>query len=173
MISNKTQQFLALIMKFYKHATALNLSRLSYFTDYLACDKTGRPISEFQYRLTSFGPFDEAIYICLEALAADRLINPHVNYTKNGLTYVSYAYEDAMNDLEFKNEFMPEVTVGEFYLMRDILFGLMNFDEKRLLAMVYNTRPIKALGVETPGRVSSPPRPLDLKEGVTVRPGLR
>lgn len=137
---------MAYVLKLYKHCTVNNLMNLAYLVDYLTKEKTGRPISHFRYRLYSFGPFDEMIYPCLEGLVYDQIIKTFVNYSRNGLEYVTYVFQDVYNDMDFKNEMMPQVSIGEFYLIQDIIYSLFYYDDKELLEMAYNTRSIKNLG---------------------------
>ena len=87
MFRAKSQQFIAYILKLYKHATVQNLMRLSFLTDCVFVDKTTKRISSFSYRLYSFGPFDESIFSCLENLIEAGFIHSYLNYTKTGLEY--------------------------------------------------------------------------------------
>lgn len=151
MFRAKTQQFIALILNLYKHCTVLNLMKLSYLSDYLYFEKSGQELSGFIYKLYSFGPFDESVYLHLEELIAKQLIRSHLNYTRNGLEYVIYVFNDSVTDLKFKTEFMTHFTVLEFCILRDILYEFFNYDEKRLTEMIYKSRPVRALGAVAPG----------------------
>jgi hypothetical protein len=148
----KTQQFIALILRLYKHLTVHSLMKLSYLTDYLFFEKTSRQPSSFSYRLMSFGPFDESIFNLLEGLIQHGLIQSHLNYTKTGLEHVTYVSSDAIPDIGFKTEFLPALSILEFHLIRDILYELMNYDEKRLTEMILKSKPIRALGITISGK---------------------
>jgi len=161
---------LAYILKIYKHATALNLMRLSYLIDFIVHEKRGHSISVFNYKLLSFGPFDENIFSCLENLVRNRLIHSHANYTQNGLEYVTYAYNDRVDDVKFKNELMPDISLSEFYCVRDILYELYNYSEKDITAMVYKTKPVKALGVREPGCFLASIQSLNFSQHAPVAP---
>jgi hypothetical protein len=149
-VVDRDTQFLAFILKLYKHATVLTLTKLAYLVDYLQFEKTDRRISGLNYRLYSFGPFDESVYSNLEDLVLKNIISSHLNYTKAGLEYLTYAFNDAVNDLKFKNEFLPELSIVEFHNIRDILLDLFFYDEKRLTKMIYNSKPVQALGITSP-----------------------
>ncbi len=58
---------------------------------------------------------------------------------------------DAVPDLKFKTLFMPSVSIVEFHLVRDILYGLMDYDDRRLTEMVYRSKPVRREGVFAPG----------------------
>jgi hypothetical protein len=99
------------------------------------------------YKLYSFGIFSHDFLEHAEALLAKKIITCNLNYTQNGLEYVVYAYNDMVNDLEFKNHHMPDVSLSEFYLIRDILYSLFYYTENELSEMVYNSKPVKELGI--------------------------
>jgi hypothetical protein len=164
MFRAKTQQFIALILKLYKHCTVQNLMKLSYLSDYLYFEKTGQELSGFFYKLYSFGPFDESVYLYLEELIEKQLIRSHLNYTRNGLEYVIYVFNDSITDLRFKTEYMTRFTLLEFYTMRDILHEFFYYDEKRLTAMIYKSKPVRALGVKAPGDPCSPVHQLQFRQ---------
>jgi hypothetical protein len=151
MARDKSRQLLAYILKINKHATAYNLIRLSYLIDFIIHEKRGYRVSSFNYRLLSFGPFDESIFDCLEHLIQKRLIHSHAHLYGAGLEVVTYAYNDRVCDVKFKNEIMPDISLSEFYSVRDILYELNNYSEKEITAMVYKTKPVKVLGVSCPG----------------------
>ena len=142
-------------MKLYKHATVQNLARLSFLTDCIFFDKTHQRISGFSYRLYIFGPFDESIFACLENLINAGLIRSYLNYTRTGLEYVSYVYNDRISDLKFKAEYLPTISIVEFHLMREILYELMNYGDRRLTEMVYKSKPIRSQGVLAPGELGA------------------
>lgn len=146
----RDQQFLALIFKLYKHATVLTLTKLAYLTDYLTHEKTGKRLSRFTYRLYSFGPFDTSVYDALEKLIEKGVIRSCLNYTNTGLEYISYAFNDVIGDLKFKNEYLPDISLVEFHSIRDILYEFFYYDEKRLTRMIYHSKPIRALGITSP-----------------------
>jgi hypothetical protein len=150
--NRKSGQMLAYIMKLYKHSTARNLLKLSYLSDCLAAAQTGRPLTSFQYRRYSFGPFNPAVYDCLESLVGRQLIKAHANYTRAGLEFVCYAYNDdyLMDDRLFRQRFMPAFSEEDFCLARDILYDFFFYQERDLTAMIYKSAPMKALGA-TPG----------------------
>ena len=130
--------------------------KLSYLSDYLYFEKTGQELSGFIYRLYSFGPFDESVFLHLEELIGKQLIRSHLNYTRNGLEYVIYVFNDSVSDLNFKTEYMPQFTLLEFYTLRDILYEFFYYDEKRLTEMVYKSKPVRALGAIAPGNPCGP-----------------
>ena len=163
MFRAKTQQFIALIFKLYKHCTVQNLLKLAYLSDYLYFEKTGIQLSGFTYRLYSFGPFDESVFSHLEELIAKGLIRAHLNYTRNGLEYVSYVFNDSVTDLKFKAEFMPDFSLLEFTLAREILYEFFYYNEKELTEMVYKSKPVRSLGVASPGEPHGPGRLLRFK----------
>ena len=165
MFRAKTQQFIALIFKLYKHCTVQNLLKLAYLSDYLYFEKTGQQLSGFTYRLYSFGPFDESIFSLLEELIAKQMISSHLNYTRNGLEYASYVFNDSVTDLKFKAEFIPLFSILEFYTLREILYEFFYYNEKELTEMVYKSKPVRALGVAAPGESYGPGRLLEFKQG--------
>ena len=148
---DRDQQYLALIMKLYKHATVLTLTKLAYLTELLAHEKTGKRLSGFAYKLLSFGPFDSAIYDTLEKLIAKGVIRSCLNYTGTGLEYVTYAFNDVIDDLEFKHEYLPDISRVEFRLVEDILYQFFFYSESQLTNMVFNSKPVRALGITGPG----------------------
>jgi hypothetical protein len=150
-------------MKLYKHATALTLTKLAYLTDLHVHAKTGQRLSGFAYRLLSFGLFDPGIYIALEKLISRNVIRSCLNYTNTGLEYVSYAFNDAIGDLNFKRKYLPDVTLVEFRLIRDIVCEFFNYSELRLTKMIYHSRPVRALGVFSPKDPGACGQPLDFK----------
>jgi hypothetical protein len=160
----KSKQLLAYILKINKHATAYNLMRLSYLIDFIIHEKRGYRVSSFNYRLLSFGPFDESIFDCLEYLIRKRLIHSHAHLYGAGLEVVTYAYNDRVDDVKFKNEVMPDISLSEFYSVRDILYELYNYSEEEITAMVYKTKPVKALGVCCPGDYLASTVPLSFSE---------
>jgi len=147
----RSRQLLAYILKIYKHATAYNLMRLSYLIDFIVHEKKGYRLSSFNYRLLSFGPFDESVFDCLEHLIQKRLIHSHAHSYGNGLEVVTYSYNDRICDEKFKNEVMPDISLSEFYSVQNILYELYNYSEEEITEMVYKTKPVKALGVKRPG----------------------
>jgi hypothetical protein len=163
MFRAKTQQFIALIFKLYKHCTVQNLLKLAYLSDYLYFEKTGSQLSGFTYKLYSFGPFDESVFYHLEELIAKQLIRSHLNYTRNGLEYVSYVFNDSVTDLKFKAEFMPLFSILEFYTFREILYEFFYYNEKDLTEMVYKSKQVRALRITAPGQPYGPGRLLQFK----------
>ena len=151
MLKSKNLQLLALIMKLYKHATVPALTKLAYLTDYLAHEKTGKRLSGFAYRLMSFGPFDPTIYEAMEKMIAKGVVRSCLNYTGTGLEYVSYAFNDVIDDLKFKNEYLPDISLVEFHLAEDILYQFFYYSEAQLTGMVFKSKPVRALEVTTPG----------------------
>lgn len=147
----RDQQFLTLIMKLYKHATFLTLTKLAYLTDLLSHEKTGKRLSGFAYKLLSFGPFDPAIYDDLEKLIASDVIRSCLNYSSTGLEYVTYVFNDVIDDLEFRHEYLPDISLVEFYLAEDILYQFFLYSESQLTDMVFNSKPVRALGITGPG----------------------
>ena len=101
-------------------------------------------------------------------MIANGLIRSHLNYTKTGLEYVTYAYNDRVNDLKFKSEFMPAISIIEFHLIRDILYEFMNYDDKRLTEMVYKTRLVRSQGVLVPGEFGAAGQILNFQDVIRL-----
>ena len=167
----KTKQLLAYTLKLYKHSTVFNLAKLAFLTDCLAIEKTQERISSFHYELYSFGPFDESIFTSLENLISDQTIKSHINYTRTGQEYVTYAFNDNFlaDDLKFKNERMPDIPLTELYLIQDILYQMFYYTEKDLTRLIYNTKPMKAIGA-TPDGLEGLGQALDLNAHQVGKP---
>ena len=46
---------------------------------------------------------------------------------------------------------MPDISIGEFYLVQDILYQMFYYTEKDLTRLIYNTKPMKAIGATPDG----------------------
>lgn len=149
----RTHELLAFILKLYKHSTALEIIKRAYLTDYIAFQKNKKTITGLKYLPHTFGVWDKGIYVFLDRLVIEGIVHSHISYTKNGHEYVHYAFNDILKDLNFKDRFMPSVSLAEFYLVRDILYSLFYYTEKDLTRMIYNSKPFKLMGIQQGGVV--------------------
>ncbi|WP_319526181.1 type II toxin-antitoxin system antitoxin SocA domain-containing protein [uncultured Desulfosarcina sp.] len=148
----KSEQLLSYILKLYKHCSILYFSRLIYLVDYLSYEKLNKKVSGYDYRLYSFGPFSPELIDSLENLVTKNIFKTNLNYTRTGLEHITYRFNDKYleDDLKFKIEYMPDISITEFYTARDILCLFFYYTEKDVCRMVYNTKPVKWLCSKKP-----------------------
>lgn len=164
MTNDKCQQLLCFITKLYKHCSLLSLSRLCFLVDYLAYEKMGRLVSGLDYKLYCFGPFNTAIIDQLDILVIKEFIRPNTDQFMSGADGINYCFNDdlLMGDLKFKAEFLPDISISEFYTARDILYLLFDYNEKEINRLVYNTKPVKFLRAQ-PGVLAKIGSPIDFE----------
>jgi len=156
-ISEKTKQLLAYISKNYiPPATVTSLMKLSYLIDLIATSKTGKQISNFQYRRYKYGPFDQTIYTYLNVLTKENVLIEDIGHTNYAEEYILYQFN------EKKHTNFDKLTNKEKLQIDSVLENLHGLGPKALSEISYKTKPMRALGAKIDNNKGIN-QPLDLK----------
>jgi uncharacterized phage-associated protein len=117
--------------------------KLSYIIDLVSIQKTGNPISNFEYLRYKYGPFDNKIYDYLAELRLNNVVNDDVAYSQTGDEYVIYNFNE---NNEFKFDKLSE---EEKDIALEVIEELKGYGAKALVELAYKTKPMKKLGAKT------------------------
>jgi hypothetical protein len=132
----RTEKILKYIIQ--RHSDAVGNTRLAkyiYMTDYLCRKYLGHAVSDLQYRLLLFGPFDPKLYEALQNLRMEGQIDVY-QYLSSGR--VGFAYVDIGPPVEL------DLTDAERLILDYVLDAFHRRPLKELLEdVVYETEPVK------------------------------
>ena len=141
-MKNKTKQLLAFIIQNHPGVSITSLMKLSYIIDLVSIQKTGNPISNFEYLRYKYGPFDNKIYDYLAELRLNNVVNDDVAYSQTGDEYVIYNFNE---NNEFKFDKLSE---EEKDIALEVIEELKGYGAKALVELAYKTKPMKKLGAQ-------------------------
>jgi len=138
----KTRQLLAYLIQNHPGFSITSLMKLSYITDLVSIQKTGNPMSGFEYKRYKYGPFDDKIYQYLSELKIGNVIDEDVAYSQTGDEYIIYNFNE-------KEEFsFDKLTDEEKGIMDEVLESLKGYGAKALVELAYKTKPMKKIGAK-------------------------
>jgi len=142
-MKNRTKQLLAFIIQNHPGVSITSLMKLSYIIDLVSIQKTGNPISSFEYLRYKYGPFDNKIYDYLAELRLNNVVNDDVAYSQTGDEYIIYNFNE---NNEFKFDKLSE---EEKDIALEVIEELKGYGAKALVELAYKTKPMKKLGAKT------------------------
>jgi len=141
-LKEKSKQLITYISKRYIPATVTSLMKLCYLVDLIAVSKTGKQISDFQYKRYKYGPFDQNIYAYLDTLTKEKKLLEEVDHTPYAEEYIVYRFNE---HLESGFDSLAE---DEKAIIDSVLDNLRGLGAKALAELSYKTKPMRALGAK-------------------------
>jgi uncharacterized phage-associated protein len=143
-MKKKTEQILAYIIQNYEgegiHITSL--MKLAYLVDLMAIKKTGKQLTNFEYRRYKYGPFDQKIYEYIKDLINDKIIIEDGYASRSGEEHIVYLFNKE-NDFEFN-----KLSEDDKRVIDEVMESLEGYVVKALVELTYKTKPMKKLGAE-------------------------
>lgn len=145
--NNKTEQLLAYLAKNHPGSTVTSIMKLAYLVDLVSVKRTGKQVSNFEYRRYNFGPFDKKIYGYLDNLTNTKAITPHTEFSPRGDEYVVYSFNEASSTVfSFEKLSSEEIKIAD-----EVLDNVRGYGAKVLTEMAYHTKPMKKIGATRGG----------------------
>ena len=130
--------------------------KLCYLIDLVSLKKNGGGVTNFRYIRYKFGPFDKAIYSCLEDLAANDRVSQEQGFaSETANDFIVFALGKEKLDTNL-------LTADEIKCADEVLNEVSGYGAKALTDIAYKTKPMKALGA-TRGGSENLFKELDLK----------
>jgi len=139
-MSDKTRQFLTLIVQLYPRIPITSLMKLSYIIDLANIKKNNIQITDFNYIRYKHGPFDSKIYDYLKDLIEKNILIQDIELSLPEDYYI-YEFNDDKDDFS-----IDKITEKEKQTVGKVINSLRGMGAKVLTQIVYKTKPMVKLG---------------------------
>jgi uncharacterized phage-associated protein len=141
-MKKKTEQILVYIIQQHEGIHITSLMKLAYLVDLVSIKKTGKQLSNFEYRRYKYGPFDKRIYEHIQNLLNEKIIKEDGDFSLTGEEHIIYLFNKE-KDFEF-NKLSDE----EKQTIDEVITSLQGYGAKALVELAYKTKPMKKIGAK-------------------------
>ncbi len=138
----KTKQLLAYLVQNDPNISITSLMKLSYIVDLISIKKSGKQISNFEYKRYKYGPFDNKIYGYLKDLIEENVIKEDVAFAQTGDEFIIYAFNE-QEDFSF-----DKLSTEEKQIIDEVIESVKGYGAKALVDLAYKTKPMKKIGAK-------------------------
>jgi len=144
-MKKKTEQLLVYIIQHYDDngIPITSLMKLVYLVDLVSIKKTGKQLSNFEYKRYKYGPFDKRIYEHIKNLLGEEIIKEDAAFSRGGDEYIIY-----LSNKEKSFEF-NKLSAEEKSIIDEVIESLQGYGTKALVELTYKTKPMKKIGATT------------------------